>query len=151
MKNLKRISVLTVVLAMTFMLCACSAYSGIESRMKKAGYEVASGESTETKTVTAAVDSMQLDCTVHIFSKKYEGALADVSSFAVVLEFESNDELEKALNEKIENSATLKGFIQDMEKSSYVNGNCILIPIPIGTLSTPAADILNEMTKALKG
>ena len=51
MKNLKRISVLTVVLAMTFMLCACSAYSGIESRMKKAGYEVASGESTETKTV----------------------------------------------------------------------------------------------------
>ena len=46
MKNLKRISVLTVVLAMTFMLCACSAYSGIESRMKKAGYEVASGEST---------------------------------------------------------------------------------------------------------
>ena len=146
--KLKKIAAVIAVLSMTLILCACSSYSGIQSRMKKAGFEVAENNSTETKTVTGVIDSMQLDCTIHTFSKKYEGTIADVSSFAIVLEFNSNEELEKALEEKIENNSALKEFIGNMEKSEYVNGNCILIPIAIGTLSNPASSIIAEMTEA---
>ncbi len=151
MKNLKKVITVTIIIALMFTLSACSSYSSIESRMNKAGFTSADSDSTETKTVAAAINSMEIECTVHTFSKKYKGTLSDIPSFAVVLEFSSNEEMQKALEEKINNNTTLQGFLEGMEKSSYVNGNCILIPICIPTLSTSDSTIRNDIVTAFKG
>jgi hypothetical protein len=55
------------------------------------------------------------------------GAIESLLKTVVVLEFESDDDLTKAIAE--DGSETLKGLLKDVQKSEYVNGNCLLVTI----------------------
>lgn len=144
----KRYIALSLLIIMIFMLCACSSYVGIENNMVKSGFEQADNSSTEVQTVEAAVKSLQLDCIVHIFAKEYEGTLAPVTSYAIILEFDNKKELQKAVDEKINNSAALSVFFGNSDIEKFIKGNCILIPVPIGTFAVSTSQILDDIIEA---
>jgi len=115
-----------LVLAMTMLmvLCGCSTYGKIEKAFVNEGYTV--NENTETyqkkllETLNAeSEEDAKAICTIHVLTKGL--------SAAFIFEFSSTDEM----NEKIEDSATLKGLIEDAQNSDYVNGNCVLFPLSL--------------------
>ncbi len=127
MKNTKRILCLALILVTLFTLVACSSFGGIKSNFEKNGYTYikADENDTTTKAITAELEKGEISCTVHAFSKN--GTI--LPSIALVLEFGSDKELQKAISE--DGSETLKGLIKDAQNSEYVNGNCILFPLSI--------------------
>jgi hypothetical protein len=87
--------------------------------MEDAGYTYNEVTSNEVKELLAEFEEKDITVTPHFFSKGL--------NFPIILEFASTNEM----NEQLEESETLKGFIKDLKKSEYVKGNCILIPIGI--------------------
>lgn len=138
MKKFVRIIALALVAVMALSFVACSSTFGkIKSNFEKNGYTyVEADEESTAKTITAELEQGNISCTAHLF--KTDGFIG-IDVYALVLEFSSDKDMQEALNE----SATLKGFVQDAQDSKFVNGNCMLVPI-----SLTKAD---EMIKIFKG
>ena len=81
-------------------------------------------------TIVAEMEEGDISCTLHIFKKDNTTLGVTTYQYAYILEFKSDAELDKALEEI--GSATLQGLleglVEDAQNSDYVNGNCILIP-----------------------
>lgn len=127
MKNCKKLLLLFVLLGVTVMLSGCSNFSSVKKAMTNDGWEYVEKEDANSQKITAELSEGNISVTVHTFKKGILG-------FAVVLEFGSTKDLEKAFSE--EGSATLKGLITDFQKSEYVNGNCVLITLSPDALSS---------------
>jgi hypothetical protein len=138
MKKFVRIIAFALVAVMALSFVACSSTFGkIKSNFEKNGYTyVEADEESTAKTITAELEQGNISCTAHLF--KTDGFIG-IDVYALVLEFSSDKDMQEALNE----SATLKGFVQDAQDSKFVNGNCMLVPI-----SLTKAD---EMIKIFKG
>lgn len=141
MKHMIKVVALLLVLVSVFSLVSCSSYSRVEKNFKNAGYEVVdTSDDSSVKSITAELEKGEIKFTMHLFKKSGAGLLgADV--YAAVIEFASDAEFDKAFGE--DGSATLKGLITDAQKSDYVNGTCVLIPLSITNLS--------EQKKIFKG
>lgn len=138
MRTITRITAGVILAVMLLSLVACSSFGGIKSNFEKNGYvyvEDADSEGT-TKKITAELEEGDISCTAHLF--KTDG-LFGVDVYALVLEFSSDKDMQKALSE----SETLKGIVKDAQDSDFVNGNCMLVPISL----TKA----EEMIKIFKG
>lgn len=110
------ITSLTLIVFMLSMFCACSSYGSVKKAFEKEGYtESESVQSYQSQIKEAIGENNEDACTVHLMVK-------DTLKVALILEFKSTDKME----EVIEESATLKGMIQDIQKSEIVNGNCVL-------------------------
>lgn len=122
-KNTFKVLALTLVSVMLLMVFAsCSAYGKIEKNFTDAGYELVSDDNSTANTIKAELEEGEVGVTVHIFKKS-----DSILNYAIVLEFSSEGDVEKSL----EKSATLKGFVEDVQKSDLVRDNCVLIPIGI--------------------
>lgn len=122
-KNIFKVLALTLVSVMLLMVFAsCSAYGKIEKNFTDAGYELVSDDNSTANTIKAELEEGEVGVTVHIFKKS-----DSILNYAIVLEFSSEGDVEKSL----EKSATLKGFVEDVQKSDLVRDNCVLIPIGI--------------------
>lgn len=122
-KNTLKVLALTLVSVMLLMVFAsCSAYGKIEKNFTDAGYELVSDDNSTANTIKAELEEGEVGVTVHIFKKS-----DSILNYAIVLEFSSEGDVEKSL----EKSATLKGFVEDVQKSDLVRDNCVLIPIGI--------------------
>ncbi len=122
-KNIFKVLALTLVSVMLLMVFAsCSAYGKIEKNFTDAGYELVSEDNSTANTIKAELEEGEVGVTVHIFKKS-----DSILNYAIVLEFSSEGDVEKSL----EKSATLKGFVEDVQKSDLVRDNCVLIPIGI--------------------
>lgn len=139
MKTMTKIISFVLLAVMVLSLVSCSSFSGIRSNFEKHGYVyVENGEENSLfAKINAELQSGEIPCTFHLF--KYEGKadededkgflgglLDDITNavdYCGVIEFGSSKELEAALEE----SAALKGLVKDAQKSSLVNGNCVLI------------------------
>ena len=120
-KNTFKVLALTLVSVMLLMVFAsCSAYGKIEKNFTDAGYELVSDDNSTANTIKAELEEGEVGVTVHIFKKS-----DSILNYAIVLEFSSEGDVEKSL----EKSATLKGFVEDVQKSDLVRDNCVLIPI----------------------
>ncbi|MDD2493180.1 MAG: hypothetical protein RBR48_04290 [Bacilli bacterium] len=112
---------LGVVLLFTLTACGASSFPKIKNSFEDAGWtysqELADAYKDAAK---SAEDGEEVIVTVHAFKK-------DLINFAIVFEFKSTKEMDEA----IENSETLKGALQDAQKSELVNKNCFLLPIGI--------------------
>ena len=111
-------SSLALVLVMIATLCACSTYGSVKRAYEKEGW-------TEDETVVQLQkgflsatlgEDYEKVCTIH-------GLKKDLLNYVVILEFDST----KEMNEEIKDNATLKGMIQDAQKSDIVSGTCILL------------------------
>ena len=122
-KNIFKVLALTLDSVMLLMVFAsCSAYGKIEKNFTDAGYELVSDDNSTANTIKAELEEGEVCVTVHIFKKS-----DSILNYAIVLEFSSEGDVEKSL----EKSATLKGFVEDVQKSDLVRDNCVLIPIGI--------------------
>lgn len=128
-RTLVRIAALTmlaVMLAVT--LVSCSSYGKIEKNFKDAGYTLVEADDTTSK-ITAELEEGSISCTAHLW--KTESSLLDVIPvYALVLEFGSEGDIDKA----IEESGTLSGLIKDIQKSDLVRDNCLLVPMSLTKL-----------------
>lgn len=133
-KTVRIVSMALLLVAVTIMLVSCSSFNKIKGNFEDAGYKLVENDE-QTNKITAELEEGNISCTAHLFQK--EADLGDLGSIvgdlvkynALVLEFNSDADLEKALSE--DGSATLKGFVQDLQKSELVNGNCLLVPLSI--------------------
>ena len=114
-------SCLAISMAMLFVLCACgNSFGKIKAAYEDAGYTQSELTENLQKDLMAALNAeseeeVEQVCKIHVFAK---GLLTS----AVILEFSSTKEME----EQIQNSATLKGMISDIQNSDLVNKNCLL-------------------------
>ena len=112
---------------------SCSAYGKIEKNFKDAGYEVVSEDNETANTIKAELEEGEVSVTVHVFKKS-----DSILNYAIILEFGSKGDIEKSLEE----SETLKGFVKDIQKSSLVRDNCVLIPL--GLEASSMTEIFNK-------
>lgn len=136
MKKTRKILCLALVLVSLFALVSCSTFNSVKSNFEKNGYTYVEldKDNAIVKSITAELEEGEITCTMHLFSKN--GEL--IPKLALVLEFTSDKELQKAITE--DGSETLKGFLKDVQESDYVNGNCLLFP-----LSITEADSMKEI------
>lgn len=119
MALIKRVFILAVSLFTLIILAGCTSFYGIKSDFEKAGYTYSEEAKQYIDDVMNEFEEKEIIVTPHVFTKGL--------NIAIILEFESTKELE----EQIENSETLKGLLKDFQKSDFVRGNCVLIPIGI--------------------
>ncbi len=142
-KTVRLVSLALVTVMALLALVSCSSFGTVKSRFEKAGYTYVETEADKEKAenfnkVVASFDDKEVKVTAHLFETK-DAIIGAVSVYALVLEFESNEALTKELSE----SETLKGFVKDAQKSDYIEGNCLLVPLSL----TKAED----MIKTFKG
>lgn len=135
MKTCKRILAVLLMLSCVFLFASCGTFGGIKKNFEDAGWtlvELADDEdgSRTANTIVAEMEEGDISCTLHIFKKDNTTLGVTTYQYAYILEFKSDAELDKALEEI--GSATLQGLleglVEDAQNSDYVNGNCILIP-----------------------
>ena len=132
----KTIKLTALVLALVFCtlaLVSCSTFGSIKSNFESAGYTLMT-EDTDT-TGEIKLEDGTITYTIHKFQKKGEdsdsalgnivGGITQALSTAVVWEFASEGDLNKAIEENEE----IKAVLKDAQKSDFVNGNCILMTI----------------------
>ena len=108
----------SLLLVFCFLFTGCNQYGKIKKAYEDAGYT----ESTKIEEYQDNIDNILAEedkeniAAMHLFTKDY-------INIAIIVEFKTTQDLTEA----IENSATLKGMIQDAQNSDYVNGNCVLI------------------------
>ncbi len=145
MKIFTRILAFLMLAVMVLSLVACSSFGSIKKNFEKAGYtyiesaEDEDGEAAIANKITAELENGEISCTAHLFKTTTEILFADVPVYALVLEFDSDKEMEEALSE----SETLKGILADAQESDFVNGNCMLVPL--------SATKFQEMVNIFKG
>lgn len=110
----------TVLLALTLvaLLCGCSSYGSVKSAFEKEGYKEAENVQTYQTTIKEYLGDDSDNVTVHVLTK-------DIVKVAIIVEFNTTDEMEKT----VKDNKMLQDAIKEIEKSDYVNGTCILIPI----------------------
>lgn len=124
-KAVKIVSMALLLVAVTVMLVSCSSFSKIKRNFEDAGYKVVENDD-EANTITAELEEGNVSCTAHLFQKKSE-EIGFLTYNALVLEFKSDEDINKALSE----SETLKGLVKDLQNSDLVNGNCLLVPLSL--------------------
>ena len=121
-KTVKIVSMALLLVAVMVMLVSCSSFNKIKGNFEDAGYALVENND-EANTITAELEEGNISCTAHLFEKK-----GDLLTYnALVLEFKSDEDLNKALSE----SETLKGLVKDLQDSKLVNGNCLLVPLSL--------------------
>lgn len=133
MKTMTRILAFALLTVMVLSLVACSSFGSIKKNFEKAGYtyientDSEDGDAATARTITAELEEGNISCTAHLFKTTTTLVLVEVPVYALVLEFASDKDMAKAMDE----SETLKGFLKDAQESDYVNGNCVLVPLSI--------------------
>lgn len=130
MKTTMRLVAIMLLAVMVLSLVACSSFEGIKENFEKNGYEYLDDLSSDStaKTITGELQRGGISCTAHLFKVKISEIPllgTDINEYALVLEFDSDEDMEAA----ILNSATIKGFVTDIQNSELVNKNCMLIPL----------------------
>ncbi len=130
-KTIKLLSLTMALVLCALTLVSCSSFSSIKSNFEKNGYELKG----EEKTGTVKLEEGEITYTIHTFQVKTEegdsaldniiGGITQGLSTAIVWEFASDKDLNKA----IENNDEIKAVLKDAEKSKFVNGNCILMTV----------------------
>lgn len=121
-KTVKIVSMALLLVAVMVMLVSCSSFKKIKGNFEDAGYTIVENND-EANTITAELEEGNISCTAHLFQKK-----GDLLTYnALILEFKSDEDLNKALSE----SETLKGLVKDLQNSELVNGNCLLVPLSL--------------------
>ena len=121
-KTVKIVSMALLLVAVMVMLVSCSSFKKIKGNFEDAGYTLVENND-EANTITAELEEGNISCTANLFQKK-----GDLLTYnALILEFKSDEDLNKALSE----SETLKGLVKDLQNSELVNGNCLLVPLSL--------------------
>ena len=97
-KTVKFIALMTALVLCALALVSCSSFSSIKSNFEKYGYTL----SENSETGSFAVDGKELSYTIHTFKKEGEGILGGITSAlstAIVWEFASSADLDKAIEE----------------------------------------------------
>lgn len=119
-------STMLVALMLVAVLCGCSTYGSVKSAFENEGYtESQNVQEYQDRIVDYLGENYKDVCTLHIMTK----GLTD--GVAIICEFKSTEEID----EQIKNSSMLQGAIKDAQNSDYVNGNCLLLPVPVITTS----------------
>lgn len=126
----------TVLLALTLvaLLCGCSTYGSVKSAFEKKDYKEAESVETYQTQIKEYLGESSENCSVHLFTK----GLTD--GIAIICEFNTTDEIDQT----VKDNKALQDVIKDIQKSDYVNGTCILLPIPVLTIGTPVVEIFKN-------
>lgn len=116
-----------------FVLGGCSKINSIQKQFEEEGYTSSEQVSSLYEQAISELEEEDILVKPHLFTKDLK--------MAIVFEFRST----KELNEALENNETLQGFVLDMQKTDYVNGNCVLIPIAL------TSDAINEIIDIFQG
>lgn len=113
-------SSLALVAMLIATLCACSTYDSVKSEYESNGWTENENcvKLQETLLKNALGEDYAQTCKIHALAKD-----GSILNYVVILEFKSTDEM----NKKIDESATLKGMIKDVQNSDLVNKNCVLL------------------------
>ncbi len=122
-KGLLLTLVTAIMSVMMLLLCSCSTYGNVKAAFEKEGWTESEAAQTYQSQIMSYLNANSEEeltqvCNVHILAKAWQGVV-------FIAEFTSTEKM----NEKIAESETLQGIIQDAQKSDYVNGNCVLLPI----------------------
>ena len=133
---MKKLIAALVVFGFAFFTIACVKLDTIKSDFEEAGYSYTEDGSAWISGLLTNFEKNGVVIQVHVFTRGL--------NTAVVLEFETDKELKKQLDE----NDTLKGLITDLEDEDLVRGNFLLIPISLSSESvTEIIDIFNGRYK----
>ena len=118
------VSSVALFLIMLVTLCACSTYGSVKRKFEKEGWKENKDliELQDALLTKALGEDYEKTCTIHAL-KKDDDSLLSVLNYVIILEFNST----KEMDEKIQDSDTLKGMIKDAQNSDYVSGTCVLL------------------------
>ena len=134
-KSIKLIALMMALVFCTLALVSCSSFGSIKSNFEKNGYALQNEDNEPTDTIE--LEDGTITYTIHTFQKEASddedngllgdiaGALGEALSTAIVWEFASEGDLEKAMAE----DEDIKAVLEDAQESRFVNGNCILMTI----------------------
>lgn len=113
-------SSLSLLLVMIFTLCACSTYGSVKRKFENEGWTEKEDlvDQQETLLKSALGDDYKSECKIHALKK--DGSFLN---YVIILEFDTS----KEMNEKIDESETLKGIVKDAQNSDFVSGTCVLL------------------------
>lgn len=113
-------SSLALLLVMIVTFCACSNYGNVKRKYKSEGWTESEDciKLQESLLKSALGEDYEETCTIHALAKN-----GSRLNYVVILEFKSTDEMKK----KIDESATLKGIVKDVQNSDFISGNCVLL------------------------
>ena len=113
-------SSLALVAMLIATLCACSTYGSVKSKYESNGWTENEDcvKLQETLLKNALGEDYAQTCKIHALAKN-----GSILNYVIILEFNSTDDM----NKKIDESETLKGMIEDVQNSDFVNKNCILL------------------------
>ena len=132
-KTLRFLAFALVAVMMLTVLASCSSFNAIKKNFEEAGYTLADPDD-KTNTIVASLEKGEFSVTAHRFVKARDGILGAVIGGdydALVIEFGSDKELQKALAE----DTTIQGYIDEAQQSQFVRGNCVLIPLSLAKAS----------------
>ena len=128
--TLRLLSVVLLAVMMVTVFASCSSFNAIKKNFEEAGYELKESDD-DTNKIVASLKEGEISVTAHRFYKedKVDALITSipVTYNALVLEFDSDKELQKAISE----NEVIKAYIKDAQNSKYVRGNCVLIPLSI--------------------
>ena len=132
MKKITKILIVTVIaIVMVTALVACSSMPKVRKAFEKEGYTYSEEAADFLKSFEKEAEKADIEVTFHLFTK---GIV-----MAGVIEFKSSSDMNKMLEE----NATLKGLIKDLQKSDIINGNCLLVPMSL-TQATKQIEIFKN-------
>ncbi len=143
MKRFVKVVALMLVLVMAITcLISCSTYGGIKKDFENAGYVLQNADSEKTGEIKT--DDGVITYTIHTFQKESSdnsglgaiiGGITSTLSTAIVWEFSSDKDLQKAMAENDD----MKEALNKAQQSELVNGNCFLL-----TINPDAIEIFNQ-------
>jgi len=121
-KTLRFLAFVLVAVMMVTVFASCSSFNAIKKNFEEAGYELKEADDESNK-IVASLEEGEISVTAYRFVK--EGTVLNYN--ALVLEFGSDKEMQKALSE----NESIKAYIKDAQDSKFVRGNCVLIPLSL--------------------
>lgn len=120
-----------LVLALSFVACGGSSYGKIKEAFEKEGYSESADLESAMTSLKEALEEEEFSINVHYLYKVAAGG------GAFIIEFNSTDDMKKAMAENTEFKTQVEGLVtSDEAKELYdeavdagiVNGNCLCIP-----------------------
>ncbi len=134
MKKVLRLTALALV-AVTLMLClvGCSSkYNSLKKAFEEEGYTENEKLDEISEEIKAELEKDELEVEIHLLSKTL--------SSAIIVEFNSTDDLVKAFKENedlrdavedIKDNEDVQKIYEELEEAGVVCGNCFIIPISL--------------------
>jgi hypothetical protein len=136
--------VLLLSVALSLVACGGSSYPAIEKSFKDAGYtpvDTNGEDGSNVLDITASLKEGKVSCTIHVL--KTGSLLKNTLAYAIIAEYGADADAAAALNDYLDGE--LAYVLEELDATKIINGNCVLIPLPLNTNAKESVSSMIEI------